>query len=646
MEMLHQSNVPISEVAYHVGFGSVTYFNKCFHDYFGFPPGEASKKELIKNFSIDNPANKKKPPAGTKLYSIAAIFILIVLIQATIIYFVYKPFTIGRKTNKISIAVLPITNYNMNGGNAHIINGLRDNLISKLEIIEDLNVISRTTTDKYRHTNQTTKEISKTLKVDFILEGSAEKINDKIKIRLQLFETRKGYNLWAKPYVREITTDNVLNFQEEIALLVVNELNAVISSKEKEQITFLETENSEAYFFFLQGKDFMAIYERNEYSNHELEDIYFTYLEMAKFHFQKAIKLDSAYSQAYVFLGWYYHIQSRIHIVDGDKSNNYLDSALLMANKAISFHPHHSDGYDLQSCIFANKGMMNQATKSSDRIIEIDVNSWKTYYRIAENCYTMNLYANALSNFLTARKLNNEPFEDVRILRRLYSCLVQTGCSEEAQPFLELIFAVKNDSVEYYDLLSHKEFSTGNLDKALNYKLKACSLDTFTEERLLQLSIITLTLRDYDKMLHYFNKYQLITGQNDKPNAPDINAGYIYLTLGDLTESNYHFNQILANDLKRMEFGTNNVYTYACEYEMACIYSAQGEIDKALDHLQQYKNKDFCPLWLITSLKNNPMLDNVRGTEFKKVLKNLEYKYQKEHNNTKQFLIREGLTQQ
>jgi TATA-binding protein-associated factor Taf7 len=122
-------------------------------------------------------------------------------------------------------------------------------------------------------------------------------------------------------------------------------------------------------------------------------------------------------------------------------------------------------------------------------------------------------------------------------------------------------------------------------------------------------------------------------------------TGYIYLTLGKKTESDYHFNQIFTNDRKRMEFGTNNIYSYASVYEMACIYSVQGEIDKALDHLQQYKNKDICPLWLITSLKNNPMLDNVRGTEFKKILKELEFKYQKEHNHTKQFLIREGLTQ-
>ncbi len=39
MEMLHNESITASEAAYRVGFGSPTYFNHCFHDYFGYPPG-------------------------------------------------------------------------------------------------------------------------------------------------------------------------------------------------------------------------------------------------------------------------------------------------------------------------------------------------------------------------------------------------------------------------------------------------------------------------------------------------------------------------------------------------------------------------------------------------------------------------------
>jgi AraC-like DNA-binding protein len=43
-ELLRQKKSSISEIAYDCGFHSVTYFNKCFHDFYGFSPGEAKKQ--------------------------------------------------------------------------------------------------------------------------------------------------------------------------------------------------------------------------------------------------------------------------------------------------------------------------------------------------------------------------------------------------------------------------------------------------------------------------------------------------------------------------------------------------------------------------------------------------------------------------
>ncbi|NQU51160.1 MAG: hypothetical protein HQ522_01335 [Bacteroidetes bacterium] len=507
-------------------------------------------------------------------------------------------------------------------------------------------MISRITSDKFRNTNKTIKEISKILKVDYILEGSGEKLNDKIKIQLQLIETATDKNLWSKPYVREITDDNILDFQDEVALLVANEINAFVTEKEKEQITNTETKNIAAYNFFLQGKNFMEIHEFTEYTNQELENKYFNYLELAQSNFQKAIQLDSTYSQAYVFMGWYYHYKSNIYIFDADKSDNYLDSALLMANKAIILHPHHADGYDLQSCIFAKKGMIKQSKKSSDKLISIDQNNWKAYYRVAENYYAMNLYSRAIRYFLMARNLNEEPLEDIRILRCLNACMIQSGFNKEAEPFLELLLNQENDSVEYYNNLSHKELSIGNADQALIYQLKAYALDTTKSQRLLQLSIINMTSKNENGMFHYFKKYLFKIQQDNLTMEPNKYAGYIYLVLGNKKESEYHFNQVLKNDIRRIELGTCNDYSYSSEYEIACIYSVKGEINKALDYLQLYKKKKSCPIWLITSLKTNPMLDNIRETsEFKKVLKDLEDKFQDEHNTTKRILINEGILQ-
>ena len=45
-KLLLTEDTTISEIAYNVGFGSPTYFSKCFHDYLGVAPGEFRKKEI------------------------------------------------------------------------------------------------------------------------------------------------------------------------------------------------------------------------------------------------------------------------------------------------------------------------------------------------------------------------------------------------------------------------------------------------------------------------------------------------------------------------------------------------------------------------------------------------------------------------
>ena len=49
MELLSQASLTVSEVCWETGFGSVSYFIKCFHDYYGFPPGEVGNREIENN---------------------------------------------------------------------------------------------------------------------------------------------------------------------------------------------------------------------------------------------------------------------------------------------------------------------------------------------------------------------------------------------------------------------------------------------------------------------------------------------------------------------------------------------------------------------------------------------------------------------
>ena len=60
MDMLRQTSLTVSEVSYKVGFSSTSYFIKCFHDYYGYPPGEVGKRNLNERDSVQNGQSRKK----------------------------------------------------------------------------------------------------------------------------------------------------------------------------------------------------------------------------------------------------------------------------------------------------------------------------------------------------------------------------------------------------------------------------------------------------------------------------------------------------------------------------------------------------------------------------------------------------------
>lgn len=646
LELLNQSHISASDVADKVGFGSATYFNKCFHDYFGCTPGEVGKRDIkpIKKIASVQQSVKSK----TRLYSIALFFFLIVFIQFTIIYFVFKPFSFsGKKKNK-TIVVLPITVYNnSNEENLWAINALRDDLISKLEIIENLHVVSRTTSDLFLGKQKNIKELSKIFNAHYILEGSWQQYEQRIKIQFQLIDTKTGDFLWSKPFVREIGDDDFLSFQDEVALLVIKELNTVVSKREKEQIQIPQTNNLAAYNFYHQGKNFMEAYKQMPGSNfsHTTSN-YFIPLEFARTSFENALELDSIYSKVYVDLGWYYHIKSEVFIFDAVKSDMYLDSALFMAEKAISFNSDLADAYDLQSCIYAHKGTISKSQKSSDKLISLNQNNWKTYYRVADNYKLLNMNSRAARYFLIAKELNIEPLENINTIKGLCSCFLETGFIEEAKLLVELLLKQENDSIDYFSSLAHIEFSIGNLDQALQHQLKAHALDNTNTDRLLTLSLIHLTMHNEEDMYKYFNLYQTQSKNENTKITPNKYAGYIYSLMGNTKEANHHFNEVLKSNKKRLELQTSNHFSFSSSYEIACIYSSTGQHEKAIQYLSHYKKQNSCPLWLITSLKNNPMLNNIRNSnEFQDILQDLDIIFRAERLKTEKIITQEGTIQ-
>jgi len=127
--------------------------------------------------------------------------------------------------------------------------------------------------------------VGKELNAGSLIEGSVRKAGSKVRITAQLIDTSTEGHLWAQNYDRQL--DDVFAIQSEIAEKVAGELKIRLVDSEKRAITRKATENTEAYTYFLRGRELAR--EETESS-----------LRQAVGLLDKTVELDPSFARAYV----------------------------------------------------------------------------------------------------------------------------------------------------------------------------------------------------------------------------------------------------------------------------------------------------------------------------------------------------------
>lgn len=104
-----------------------------------------------------------------------------------------------------SIVVLPFKNESNDSTNLYLINGLMESTLNNLQKIENLRVLSRTSSEKYRNTSKSIPEMARELEATYFIEGSGQKIGDQILLTIQLIEGPTDKHIWAMQYRRKAT---------------------------------------------------------------------------------------------------------------------------------------------------------------------------------------------------------------------------------------------------------------------------------------------------------------------------------------------------------------------------------------------------------------------------------------------------------
>src|ERR1700757_1446564 len=207
------------------------------------------------NAEIGNPAVPQKLRAHKRRPAQRWIIATAVIVAAGIVFIVLQKQR-ARSTSTIpdkSVAVLPFENLTRDPDNAFLSTGIQDEILTRLAKIAALKVISRTSTKQYESKPGNLSDIAKQLGVATILEGSVQKVGEKVRVNVQLIKAATDAHMWAESYDRDLI--DVLAVESEVATEIASALRAALSPEEKARIDERPTNNPEAYALYLRGRE-------------------------------------------------------------------------------------------------------------------------------------------------------------------------------------------------------------------------------------------------------------------------------------------------------------------------------------------------------------------------------------------------------
>ena len=190
---------------------------------------------------------------------------------------------------KRAVAVLPFENLSEDKANAYFADGMQDEIITRLAKVGDLKVISRTSTLPYKTKPEKVSEVARQLGVGHVVEGTVQRIADRVRINVQLIEAETDEHLWAELYDRNVA--DVFEMQSEVATKIAGSLQAKLSGREQKAMAEKPTENVAAYDAYLRGIDFDTRPGQTPDDDRNAADA-----------FAEAVRLDPKFAQAWARL--------------------------------------------------------------------------------------------------------------------------------------------------------------------------------------------------------------------------------------------------------------------------------------------------------------------------------------------------------
>ena len=317
---------------------------------------EATPQGIKRTEDVDLVASARQPRKH------AWIFVVIIGAAFSVGLFFIGRYT-GRNTASASelpaksIAVLPFDNLSRDPDNAFFAEGVQDEILTRLAKVADLKVIARTSTQKFKSAPENLPDIAKQLGAMNILEGSVQKVNDQVRVNVQLINALTNAHLWAEIYDRKLT--DIFAVESDIAKTIADQLQAKLTGSEKQMIAAQPTTDTAAYELYHKGR---SLWGKRTGDN----------IPKAIAFYEQAIARDPNYALAYAGLSSAHILAPFYTGADRRESNAKAKEAAL---KALRLDPNLAEAHlALGKVLFFSEIDLAGAMREYKRAIELKPN--------------------------------------------------------------------------------------------------------------------------------------------------------------------------------------------------------------------------------------------------------------------------------
>jgi TolB-like protein/Tfp pilus assembly protein PilF len=412
-------------------------------------------------------AGTRRPIAhGWRRY--ADVVVISVLVATVAVLLVRQSRLGGDGADTRTVAVLPFENLSRADDGEVLALGIAEAVLHQLANLEQLDVISRTSSFSFRDHTEDARAIGEKLGARYLLEGSVQSDRTRMRVTTQLIDSRTGSDVWSMRFDRP--PGDVFAVQDEIAMQVARALELSLDADATDRLTGQGTQNLDAYLAYLQGRSLLA--------NDRVID-----MREAIAQFNRAIDLDPKFAAAYVSLSEAEIFVAEYDVTDDrdERFDRALEHGRELVDKALQIDPENGDAF-LQRAQLTAYDDLQSAEADYRRGLELSPNSARGFAGLAAVVYAdASRRDEALELLDKARKL--DPLETGYDVTKAVFMLYERGDRQAA-------YAILNEASErnpsylpaLVRLCEIETYQLGLQSRAIEHCERAIAVDPLSEE--------------------------------------------------------------------------------------------------------------------------------------------------------------------